>query len=183
MDAETADDVDATSAGHVWAAIGNLSFEAGDWSGSIEANGRAVEAFTAAGNSVLAAWSTYLQVHSHWGAGNLEDVDRLVEEVVERFRTAGDDMGLGYALWVAGQRVADRRRAEELAAEADEKLRRMGVPNGIAHDVEGRGIIALEEGRRADAGGEPDLSVVAQQACAALLGGERPPRPAAVRLT
>jgi predicted ATPase/class 3 adenylate cyclase len=46
--AEADGEVDARSAGHAWAAIGNLSFEAGDWVGSIDANGRAVSAFTAA---------------------------------------------------------------------------------------------------------------------------------------
>ena len=149
--AETAGVLDAASAGHAWAAIGNLSFEAGEWRSSIDANGRAVDAFTQAGRPVLAAWSTYLQVHSHWGAGDLERVEVLVEEVVERFRSAGDEMGLGYALWVASQQVDDLARAEQLAAEADEKLRRMGVPAGIAHNAECRGIIALEDGRRQDA--------------------------------
>jgi hypothetical protein len=33
-----------------------------------------------------------------------------------------------------------------MAAEADELLRRVGVPMGVAHDLEGRGIIAFDRG-------------------------------------
>ncbi len=60
-------------------------------------------------------------------------------------------MGLGYALWIAAMRTSDLTTAEALAAEADARLRAVAVPNGLAHNVEGRGIIALEDGRLDDA--------------------------------
>lgn len=143
--------LDPAAEGHAWAAIGNMSFEAGDWQDSAEANARAAEAFRRAGLPRLAAWSEYLQVHSHWGAGELETLDRLLEQAIEQFRSQGDEMGLGFALWIASQRHDDLAEAERAAAEADRLLRKVVVPMGIAHNVEGRGIIALEDGRLDDA--------------------------------
>jgi len=137
--------------GHAWAAIGNMSFEVGDWTLSADANRRAAACFEAAGEHRLAGWSRYLLAHSHWGAGELDALDRAVEATIDQFRAAGDEMGLGYSLWIAAMRTADLSRAEELAAEADAKLRSVHVPNGIAHNVEGRGIIALEDDRIDDA--------------------------------
>lgn len=55
-------------------------------------------------------------------------------------------MGLGYTLWVASLRSADLGAAMTMAAEADGLLRRAGVPMGVAHNAEGRGIIAFERG-------------------------------------
>ena len=47
---------------------------------------------------------------------------------------------------VASLRSADLEAAEQMAAEADGLLRRAGVPMGVAHNLEGRGIIAFERG-------------------------------------
>jgi len=151
--AESTGALDPVSAGHAWAALGNISFETGDWAASAEANERAVEAFESVGEHRLAGWSRYLLAHSHWGGGALEELDRSLPATIERFRTAGDEMGLGYALWIASMRTPDLAVADALPAEADERLRAVDVPNGIAHNVEGRGIIALEDGRLEDAAG------------------------------
>ena len=47
---------------------------------------------------------------------------------------------------MASLRSADLEAAEQMAAEADGLLRRAGVPMGVAHNLEGRGIIAFERG-------------------------------------
>jgi hypothetical protein len=60
-------------------------------------------------------------------------------------------MGLGYSLWLASLRSADLGAATQMAAEAEELLRRTGHPMGIAHAAEGRGIIAFESGELAQA--------------------------------
>jgi hypothetical protein len=62
-------------------------------------------------------------------------------------------MGLGYSLFMASLRSADLAAAKEMAAEAQELLRRVGHPMGIAHCAEGRGIIAFESGELGEAAG------------------------------
>jgi hypothetical protein len=138
--------VDDLVAGEAWAAIGNLAFEQGDAESSLDATHRAVGHFLAAGQVRLAAWSQYIGLHSAWLAGRLDEMDRIIPDVISHFREAGDEMGLGYCLWVASQRDSDLDRAESMAEEADRLLRNAAVPMGIAHNVEGRGIIALERG-------------------------------------
>ena len=149
--ADRAGQLDDAAAGHAWAAITNLAFEQNDWQASIQASARAVELFHAARLPRLAAWAQYLNVHAAWGAGQLEEVDRLIAEAIANFRQEHDDMGLGYSLWVASLRTADLDTAKQMAAEADELLRRAGVPMGIAHNLEGRGIIAFERGELGEA--------------------------------
>jgi len=144
--------VDHVAAGEAWAAIGNTAFEQDDPLGSLEANKRAAEHFRAAGRSRLAAWSQYLGLHSAWLAGQLDELDRLVAETLTNFRDEDDEMGLGYTLWVASLRNPDLDAAAEMAEEADRLLRKSGVPMGIAHNLEGRGIIAYERGDVAAAG-------------------------------
>jgi predicted ATPase/class 3 adenylate cyclase len=144
--ARRAGQLDDAAAGHAWAAVSNIAFEANDWETSLPASIRAAERFQAARLPRLAAWAQYLHMHSAWGAGQLEEVDRLVTEAIAGFRAEHDDMGLGYSLWVASLRSADLAAATEMAAEADALLRRLGVPMGVAHNAEGRGIIAFERG-------------------------------------
>lgn len=151
--AERNGEVDDLSVGEAWAAIGNIAFEQDDPTASRTANRRAIEHFLAAGRSRLAAWTQYLDVHAAWAAGELDEVDRLVEEAIRHFRSERDQMGLGYCLWVASQRTGDLGAGAALAAEADQLLREAGVPLGVAHNVEGRGIIAYEQGRFAEAAG------------------------------
>ncbi len=142
--AQKAGQLDDAAAGHAWAAVTNISIEANDWETSLPASKRAVAHFQAARLPRLAAWSQYLQMHSAWDAGQLEEVDRLVREAIAGFRREHDDMGLGYSLWVASLRSADLAAAAGMAAEADGLLRQAGVPMGVAHNAEGRGIIAFE---------------------------------------
>jgi predicted ATPase/DNA-binding XRE family transcriptional regulator len=144
--ADGAGQLDDAAAGHAWAAIANLTFETNDCEASLDASIRAFEHFHAARLPRLAAWAQYLRVHASWGAGQLEEVDRLVTEAIADFRQENDNMGLGYSLWVASLRNADLGTAKRMAAEADELLRRVGVPMGVAHNSEGRGIIAFERG-------------------------------------
>ena len=71
--------------------------------------------------------------------------------MIDIFRQEHDEMGLGYSLWVASLRSADLAAAREMAAEADDLLRRVGHPMGVAHGAEGRGIIAFESGELGEA--------------------------------
>jgi non-specific serine/threonine protein kinase len=143
--------VDDLALGEAWAAIGNIAFEQDDPAMARRAQSRAVEHFLAAGRTRLAAWAQYIDVHAAWLAGQLDEVDRLVAEAIAHFRQEGDDMGLGYSLWVASLRTHDLDAASAMAMEADHLLRSAGAPMGIAHNVEGRGIIAFEQGRLEEA--------------------------------
>ena len=60
-------------------------------------------------------------------------------------------MGLGNALCDASLLTTDLDEAERLAAEADELLRATGGAIGIAHNMEGRGIIAYDRDELTDA--------------------------------
>jgi hypothetical protein len=73
-------------------------------------------------------------------------VDDLMRGAIASFRAERDEMGLGYSLWVASLRSSDLAAATDLAAEADELLKRAGAPIGVAHNAEGLGIIAFERG-------------------------------------
>lgn len=143
---ERAGQLDDVVAGHSWTAIANLSFEQSDWQASLQASNRAVEYFQAARLPRLTAWAQYFCLMAAWGAGQLGEGDRLITEVIANFRRESDDMGLGWSLWAASLCSADLEAAKQMAAEANELLRRVGVPMGVAHNLEGRGIIAFERG-------------------------------------
>jgi predicted ATPase/class 3 adenylate cyclase len=149
--ADRAGQLDDAAAGHAWAAVTNLAFEQNDWATALQAGAKATGHFQAAGLPRLAAWARYIRAHSAWGAGQLAEVDRLIGEVVASFRREHDEMGLGYSLWVASLRSAEPAAAKEMAAEADALLRRVGAPMGVAHNAEGRGIIAFESAEFAQA--------------------------------
>ena len=142
---------DGAVAGHAYSALGNMAFEQGDWQASSEANDNARTHFSRAGLLRNAAWAAYLGIHSAWGAGDLAAVDALIDVTTEQFRVEADVMGLGYTLWVASLRTSDLSEADALAAEADALLRGQEVTLGVAHNVEGRGIIAYERGQLSDA--------------------------------
>ena len=144
--AHSAGQLDDAAAGHAWAAVTHAAFEQSDWQAALQASARAVEHFQAAGLPRLTAWAQYFYVASAWGAGQLEEFNRLIGEAIGSFRREHDDMGLGYSLWLASLRSVDLDTAKDMAAEADELLRRVEVPMGVAHNVEGRGIIAFERG-------------------------------------
>ena len=149
--AEGEGQLDDVVAGHAWTAIANLSFEQSDWQASLQASTRAFEHFRAAGLPRLTAWAQYFCSISAWGAGQLAESEYLVTEVIANFRRERDDMGLGWSLCMAALRSADPEAAKQMAAEADELLRRVGVPMGVAHNLEGRGIIAFEAGELSEA--------------------------------
>jgi predicted ATPase/class 3 adenylate cyclase len=149
--ADRAGQLDDAAAGHAWAAVTNLAFEQNDWATALQAGAKATGHFQAAGLPRLAAWARYIRAHSAWGAGQLAEVDRLIGEVVASFRREHDEMGLGYSLWVASLRSAEPAAAKEMAAEADALLRRVRAPMGVAHNAEGRGIIAFESAEFAQA--------------------------------
>jgi predicted ATPase/class 3 adenylate cyclase len=151
LDSVDRDAIDAWHLGFILAALGNLSYELGDWALSSEAMTEAVRAFTSAGAPRHAAWGRYLTAHAAWGQGDLPVVDATIAEAIDDFRSIGDDLGLGYSLWIAALRSSDPAKARELAADADRLLRASGAELGIAHNVEGMGILAYEAGDLASA--------------------------------
>ena len=78
-----------------------------------------------------------------------DQVDRLWQAFLRRF-----DLEHTFRLVkqvLAALRSADLETAEQMAAEADGLLRRAGVPMGVAHNLEGHGIIAFERGELSEA--------------------------------
>jgi predicted ATPase len=134
------------SVGRAYAALANVAFEQGDWAYGVEVSRRAFDYFDRAGDRRQAAWSLSMEMNLHWGAGDLQEVDRLQGRITREYHELHDDMGLGYTLWSASMRTRDLDEAEAMAAEADVLLRRTGSRMGIAHNVEGWGIIAFERG-------------------------------------
>src|SRR5206468_12833415 len=107
--------------------------------------------FAAAGSARDGGWADLHVAHAAWGLGDLPEVDRLTSRAIAVFRRGPDPMGLGYALWLAALRTSDLDEAQRLAAEGDELLRATGSSMGIAHNVEGRGIIAYDRDELEDA--------------------------------
>jgi predicted ATPase/class 3 adenylate cyclase len=147
------DAADGRVAGVAYAALGELAYDQGDWLASSEALAFAREHFVAAGSDRDTGWIDLSGAYAAWGMGDFSEVDRLNAKAIAVFRGANDTLGLGYGLWVAALRTADLEEAQRLAAEADALLRATGSPMGIAHNVEGRGIIAYDRGELADAAG------------------------------
>jgi hypothetical protein len=129
-------------AGHALSALGNLAFEQGDWTASSECHALSCDQFLLAGSARNVAWAMYFGVTPAWGAGDLVRANVLVRHAIDGFRSDGDEMGLGSALSDAALLATDLDEAERLAAEADQLLRAIGSPMAVAHNVEGRGIIA-----------------------------------------
>jgi predicted ATPase/class 3 adenylate cyclase len=142
--ADRAGQLDDAAAGHAWAAVLNLAWEQCDYQAGFQAGASAAAHFQAARRPLLAAWARYLQAICAWGAGQTPEADRLLGEAIASFRREHDEMGLGYSLWLASLRSADLAGATQMAAEAEDLLRRAGNPMGVAHAAEGRGIIAFE---------------------------------------
>ena len=137
--------------GVAYSALGNLAYDQGNWRVASEALTIAREHFVAAGSDRDAGWADEYGANAAWGSGDLPEVDRLNSRAIALFRKEADTLGLGYALRVASLRTSDLDEAQRLAAEADELLRATGSPMGIAHNVEGRGIIAYDRDELADA--------------------------------
>ncbi len=131
-------------AGNAYFALGHMAYEQGDWAASSESFAAATEQLLLGGSSRDAAWATYFGALPAWGTQDLAETNTLVRQAIAGFRSGGDTMGLGYALSDAALLAVDLDEAERLAAEADELLRATGTPIGIAHNAEGRGIIAYD---------------------------------------
>ena len=122
----------------------NLALEQGDWHATVEEGGAAAEGFAAIGDRRLASWSRYFQSFGTWGLGDGVRTDKLLDELLEEFRGLGDEFGLAYTLWLASQRQPDLAQADLLAAEADGLLRALGARFALAHNLEGRALIAIQ---------------------------------------
>ena len=96
-------------------------------------------------------WADLNGAYAAWGLGDVPEVDRQNSRAIASFRKGADTLGLGYALSLAALVTSDLDEAQRLAAEADEVLRATGSPIGIAHNVEGRGVIAYDRDELADA--------------------------------
>jgi predicted ATPase/class 3 adenylate cyclase len=143
-EAAVSGEVEAGLAGRAWSAVANIAFEQSDWAFGIDAAKRGAASYHQAGLFVHQAWAELLQMWLQWGAGNLGFVDEMADRIASQFRELNDDFGLGYTLWVASLRAANLDEAAAMAAEADRLLRRSGSQVGVAHNVEGRAIIAFD---------------------------------------
>jgi len=126
--------------------LANLAFEQSDWPAAVAEAEAARAGFEAVGDRVHGAWATYFVITGSWGAGDLTTVDQLVADVLAEFRDLDVDFGIAYTLWIAAVRDPDPAAAVALGAEAEHRFRALGSPMGLAHTVEGRGLIALEAG-------------------------------------
>ncbi len=142
---------DGWPAGVAYSALGELAYDQGDWLVASEASTIAREHFVAAGVDHHAGWADLNGAYAAWGMGDFAAVDRVISKAIAVFRKGDDTLGLGYALWVASLRTSDLDEAQRLGAEADELLRATSSPIGVAHNVEGRGIIAYDRDELADA--------------------------------
>ena len=144
---------DGWVAGVAYSALGNLAYDQGDWLVASEAGAIARQHFVAVGSDRDAGWADLWVAYAAWGMGDLAEVDRRSSKAIASFRKGADTLGLGYALSLAALLASDLDEAQRLAAEADELLRATGSPMGIAHNVEGRGIIAYDRDELTDAAG------------------------------
>ncbi|HEY2331104.1 MAG TPA: hypothetical protein VGH94_04235 [Acidimicrobiales bacterium] len=142
---------DGWVAGVAYSALGELAYDQGDWQAASEAIRISRDHFLAAGSDHHAAWADLNGSYAAWGMADLPEVDRVISEAIALFRKGDDMLGLGYALWVASLRTPDLDEAQRLAAEADQLLRATDSPMAIAHNAEGRGIIAYDRNELADA--------------------------------
>jgi hypothetical protein len=140
----------AEAAGHALLTVANCAFEESDWAAGVDAAQRAETLFARQGDRRLVLWSRYFTVIGSWGADS-PALDGPLAGVVDGFRELGDDLGLAYSLWIASQRVSDLEQGDAWAAEAEDLFRALGSPIGLAHDIEGRALIALARGRCQDA--------------------------------
>jgi predicted ATPase len=138
-------------AGNAYSALGNLAYEQGDWLVASENSTIAREHFLAVGSDRDAGWADLNVAYAAWGMGDLPRVDEQISAAIASFRKGADLLGLGYALSVASLRASDLDEARRLAAEADQLLRATGSPMGIAHNIEGSGIIAYDRDELSDA--------------------------------
>ena len=132
----------------------NLAFEQGDWSAAIRDGRDAARSFLNLGEDRLAAWARFIEAFSRWGAGDDDGADAVLSEVISTFRALGDELGLGYALWFASQREHNPAIADRLAAEAEGLLRALGGSVALAHNLEGRALIAIRQGDQDRAAGQ-----------------------------
>jgi hypothetical protein len=87
-------------AGRAWSALANIAFKQSDWQFGIDVAQRAAESSRRAGLSVHEAWGRLLEAMLQWGDGNPVAVDNILQPLEATFRRLGDEVGLGYALWV-----------------------------------------------------------------------------------
>jgi predicted ATPase/class 3 adenylate cyclase len=134
--------VDELSLAHALSALSNVAFEQGDATIGIEASTRARDLFSELGERRHAVWAQYFTLIGHW-ALDPTGLDTEIEKVVHDFRDLEDELGLAYTLWMSSLLSPDPEVGDARAAEAEAMFRRLGAPIGLAHDIEGRAIMAL----------------------------------------
>jgi predicted ATPase/class 3 adenylate cyclase len=137
--------VEPVSLAHALSALSNLAFEQGDARYGIEVAERARALFAEAGERRHATWAEYFTLVGRW-ALDPTGLDVEIERLVHEFRALDDDFGLAYTLWVASLLSPDPDAGDRQAVEAEEIFRRLGSPIGLAHNIEGRALIALRGG-------------------------------------
>ena len=111
----------------------------------------ASEMFDAIGDRHHAVWARYFETFSSWGYRDDDSVRALAAQLLTDFRELQESLGLAYMLWVASQLEPDLGSADALSSEADALFRELGSPFGLAHNLEGRAIIAMRRNDMASA--------------------------------
>jgi hypothetical protein len=126
--------------------LANLAIDRGDGENAVLFASSAHLAAVEAGDVERQAWANYFRIHGHWALGELDGAKRLVVEVTGQFATLANELGRAYMLWVGAMIADDLDSAAADVAESQRLFRLLGMPSGLAHASEARGLIALRLG-------------------------------------
>lgn len=137
-------DVSDSLRGHALTSQAQCLFNVGLAQEGIVAARTAAGLFEGIGDRRFAVWARYFEAFSSWGYRDDDEVRALVSRLLTDFRELEEPLGLAYMLWIASQLEPDVAAADALSGEADALFRELASPFGLAHNLEGRAIIALK---------------------------------------
>jgi hypothetical protein len=133
--------------GRAHLAASNLEFERGGFQAGADHGRRAGEVFEALGDARSVAWSSFLETFGAWGVGDIERARAAISDARRRFEDLGDRVGQANAAWAAILLDPDFRRADELGEFAESELRSIDSPFALAHCLEARALVDLQQDR------------------------------------
>ncbi len=136
-------DVDPVVHAHALTSYAQFSFNMALFAEGVESARNSAALFEELGDPQHAAWARYFEMFNAWGFDSDESVREVATSLLEEFREQNNQLGLAYALWVSSQLEPDVARAEALVAESEVLFRSIESPFGLAHQLEGRALIAL----------------------------------------
>ncbi len=129
----------------------NLEFERGDYDACARHGRTAASIFERLGDSGSVAWASYLETFGAWGGGDVDRATAAIEDSRQRFAAANDTVGSANAGWVAILLETDLEQADVIGAQAEQQLRSIDAPFGLAHCLEARALVDLRSDRAVDA--------------------------------